>query len=178
VQPANAGLDHFARLGLAPSYALDPAALERSYLDLQRRLHPDRFATRPERERRYSAEQSVAVNEAYAVLKAPLGRARYMLALEGRQVGGEDGITIDDPEVLMEAMETREALAEAADAHAVGALAGRAAATAEACRAALEAAFAAGDLDGAARLTLRLGYLDKLADEIRRRRIALVGAAA
>lgn len=178
VQPVDRRIDHFARLALAPRFDLDAAELERAYVDLQRRLHPDRFATRPERERRLSAEQSVAINEAYAVLKAPLARARYLLGLRGRDVAGADGATIDDPEVLAEAMETREALAEASDAGAIATLARRAAEIIAGCRAGLRAAFAAGDLDRAQRLTLRLAYLEKLADEIKRRRLAMIGAAA
>ncbi|MGH6719943.1 MAG: hypothetical protein ACREER_11550 [Alphaproteobacteria bacterium] len=47
-----------------------------------------------------------------------------------------------------------------------------------ACRHALGRAFAAGDLDAAERLVLRLGYLDKLGGEVKRRRIALLEAAA
>ncbi|MGH6717836.1 MAG: Fe-S protein assembly co-chaperone HscB, partial [Alphaproteobacteria bacterium] len=136
VQPAGS-MDHFARLGVPPAFDLDAAALERAYVRLQSRLHPDRFATRPERERRYSAEQAVAVNEAYAALSDALARARYLLALAGRAAGGAGGATIDDPDVLAEAMATREALAEAEDAQAVVAVGARNAVSIAACRQAL-----------------------------------------
>ncbi|MEX2648928.1 MAG: Fe-S protein assembly co-chaperone HscB [Alphaproteobacteria bacterium] len=170
--------DHFARLGLPTGFAVDAVALERAYVERQRRLHPDRFVTRAARERRLSAEQSAAVNEAYATLKQPLERARYLLRLAGRAVAGEDGATIDDPAVLVEAMETREALAEADSTAAVGAVAARTAAAVAGCRDDLALAFAASDLDAAARLTTRLGYLTKLADEVRRRRVGLIGVAS
>jgi molecular chaperone HscB len=167
--------DHFARLGLPRGFAVDAEALERAYVDRQRRLHPDRFAARGERERRLSAAQAAAVNEAYATLRQPLARARYLLRLAGRDVPGDDGATIDDPIVLAEALETREALEEAGDAAAIAAVAERAEATAAACRGDLARAFAAGDLDEALRLVTRLGYLAKLGDDVRRRRIALLG---
>lgn len=171
-------MDHFARLGVPRAFDLDGAALERAYVGLQSRLHPDRFATRPERERLYSAGQAVAVNEAYGALRDPLARARHLLALAGRAPAGATAATIDDPEVLAEAMATREALADADDALAIAAVAARNADAMAACRHALAAAFAAGDLDQAERLVLRLGYLDKLAGEVKRRRVALLGTAA
>ena len=48
--------DHFARLGLALGYAVDPALLDRRYFERQRLLHPDRFATRTPRERALSQQ--------------------------------------------------------------------------------------------------------------------------
>jgi molecular chaperone HscB len=178
VQPVAEDTDAFAVFGLEPRFDIDAQRLERAYVEAQRRLHPDGFATRPERERRLAAAQAVAINEAYARIKAPLARARTLLRRLGRDAGDETNETIDDPAILMEAMETREALAEAMDVAAVADLGQRAAQTVRACQDRLGAAFAAADLDAAARLTLRLAYLDKLAHEIKRKRLALVGAAA
>jgi molecular chaperone HscB len=165
--------DHFSRLGLPREFALDGAALERAYFDAQRRLHPDRFATRPAAERVVALQEATAVNEAYEVLKTPLGRATHLLALGGRPLPGGDGATISDPALLMEAMEWREALMEAEDAAAVDAVRAEAKARIGAIVAELGAAFAAGDLDTASRLALGLTYLDKLAEEARRRAAAL-----
>ena len=177
VQPAASLIDHFARLGLPRGFAVDQAKLERAYVGAHARFHPDRFVRRAADERRVAAEQAVAVNEAYATLRDPLERARYLLALAGRpEPKGGQG-TIDDPAVLMEAMETREALAEAEDAGAVAAVARRNADALAACREALADAFAAADLETAGRLTHRLAYLAKLADEVKRRRVAALGAA-
>jgi len=178
VQPVAEGADPFAVFGLEPHFDIDTPRLERAYVDAQRRLHPDGFATRPERERRLAAAQAVAINAAYASIKAPLARARTLLRQHGRDAGEASTETIDDPAVLMEAMETREALAEAADADAVADLGRRAAEAVRACQDRLVAAFNTDNLDAAARLTLRLAYLDKLAHEIKRKRLALVGTAA
>ena len=174
VQPPRA-LDHFARLGLPRAFALDLAALDRCYFDLQRQLHPDRFARRPARERVVSQSQAVALNEAYEILKSPLRRAEYLLRLAGAAIDHDH--TVRDPELLAEQMERREALAEAATLPALEACVGGAAADAAALESDITAAFARGDLALARRATLRLRYLLKLLDEGRARRERLSPAA-
>ncbi|MDP6953775.1 MAG: Fe-S protein assembly co-chaperone HscB, partial [Alphaproteobacteria bacterium] len=126
--------DHFARLGLARAFAIDAEELEKRYLALQRRLHPDRFAARGARERELSMQQATSLNDAYQTLRSPLRRAEYLLQLAGAEAAD------DDPEVLMEALEDREALA-AADPAGVGALADAASVRRDACVAALAEAF-------------------------------------
>ncbi|OIQ79492.1 hypothetical protein GALL_387700 [mine drainage metagenome] len=165
--------DHFTRLGLPRGFALAAADLDRQYFGFQRRLHPDRFATRSPKERALSQQQATALNDAYETLKDPLRRAAYLLRLAGRVVDVEQAGTVDDPALLMEAMEMREALAEAAEPEAVAALQAKAERDVAACVADLAAAFAADDLDGAGRLTTRLKYLGKLADEAKARRMRL-----
>jgi molecular chaperone HscB len=169
VQPPGAA-DAFARLGVARSFAVDEPALQRRYFDLQRKLHPDRFAAKSARERALSQQQAAALNEAYEMLKDPLARAAALLRLAGREVRFDGQGTVDDPELLMEAMEMREALAEAETADDADILRARAEADVVACRDDLATAFAAGDLDDAERLCLRLRYLDKLLGEARVRR--------
>jgi hypothetical protein len=66
-------------------------------------------------------------------------------------------------------------LEAARDANAIEAVAERAAATVATCRDGLARAFASGDLDEVQRLVTRLGYLTKLGEDVRRRRIALLG---
>jgi molecular chaperone HscB len=171
VQPPGQA-DHFARLGFDRRYDLDPKEVERRYFQLQRRLHPDRFATKSPKERALSQAQATSLNEAYETLMDPLSRAIYLLRLSGIEIGG-DGRTIDDPALLMEAIEMREALAEARSGAEVEAVVARARRDAESCRAGLAKAFAAGDLDAARKDTLRLTYLDKLGEEARVRRLTV-----
>jgi molecular chaperone HscB len=169
VQPPGQA-DHFWRLGFARTYDLDPKLVERRYFELQRRLHPDRFATRSRKERALSQAQATSLNEAYETLMDPLGRAVYLLRLSGIEVGG-DGKTIADPALLMEAMEMREALAEARTPAEVDAVVQRARAEADAVRSTLSQNFAADDLSTARTNTLRLTYLDKLIEDARARRL-------
>lgn len=172
VQPPGK-IDHFTRLGLRQDFAIEPAELDRHYFGFQRRLHPDRFATRSAKERALSQQQATALNEAYETLKDPLKRAAYLLRLAGRVVDIDQAGTVDDPALLMEAMEMREALAEADSAEAVAALAQQAEADVAACQASLGEAFAEDDLALAGKLTTRLKYLGKLAEEAKSRKIRM-----
>jgi molecular chaperone HscB len=169
VQPPGAA-DPFTRLGLPRSFTVDGQALQRLYFDLQRKLHPDRFAAKSARERALSQQQAASLNEAYETLKDPLARAAALLRLAGREVKFDGQGTIDDPALLMEAMEMREALADATTAAEGDAVLARAQKDVAACTADLAAAFDSGDLDKAATLATRLRYLDKLVDEARVRR--------
>lgn len=172
VQPPRE-IDHFARLGLARGFAVDPRELERRYFALQRQLHPDRFATRGPREKAISQSQAVSLNGAFEALKAPLSRAAYLLALAGQ--GIEDERTIRDPELLVEQMERRESLDEARDAAGVETCIGAAVADAMSIEVEFGAAFAAGDLAAARRAALRLRYVQKLIGEARARHARLLG---
>jgi molecular chaperone HscB len=168
VQPPGQ-VDHFTRFRFARAFDIDPAALDRRYFEAQRALHPDRFATCTAPERALSMQHSTTVNEAYETLKSPLARAEYLLSLHGLAVNAETGGSAADPEVLGEAMAAREALAEAASENEVERLAAEGAARRDACLDALALAFAHRDLARAAVLTTRLKFLDKFADEARRR---------
>ncbi len=172
VQPPRA-VDHFARLGLPVAFAVDAAELARRYFAAQRQLHPDRFATRTARERAISQSQAVSLNEAYETLKDPLARAVYLLSLKG-VVSNPDGChTVNDPTLLMEQMERREALLEADTAEAASAIAHEAVSHVRESEAAIAAAFASGDLGVAGRETTRLKYLVKLVEEARARQAKL-----
>lgn len=168
VQPPGQG-DHFTRLGLARDFDVDKTDLDQRYFALQRDLHPDRFATRSAREREISLQQSTSLNQAYETVKSPLRRAEYLLSLNGVTVNAETGNRPTDPDVLMEAMESREALAEAGTEAEIAALAARARDNQKQCLDALAAAFQANDLDVAARLAVRLKYLATFTDEARGR---------
>src|SRR6516225_4386708 len=135
-------MDHFARLGLPAALELEPAALDRAYFARQRQWHPDRFASRPADQRALASVEAAALNDAYRTLKDPLARALYLAHLQGVEMPA-DGKTIDDPELLMEAMEAREALHEAATPDAVDALAARARRDAQGALAELAGLFSA-----------------------------------
>jgi molecular chaperone HscB len=89
-----------------------------------------------------------------------------------------DGKTIDDPELLMEAMEAREELHDAGTAAAVDALAARARDDMNASLGQLGDLFLADDKPAIRKALLRLRYLDKFADEARARRTNLERSGA
>jgi molecular chaperone HscB len=169
VQPPGQ-VDHFRRLGIAETFDVDVDALEQEYFSLQRQLHPDRFATRTARERALSQQQATALNEAYETLKDPLRRADYLIHLRGTDVLPEGCNLVNDQELLMEAMELREALAEADTPDEVRALAHRAGDDIKECVDEMTKAFEVDDFESACRLSTRLKYLTKLAEETRARR--------
>jgi len=90
---------------------MDLGVLDSRYRELQRSVHPDRFASAGEAERRLSMQQATAINEGYQTLKDPLKRGRYLLELSGYNLGDEPHTTRDTA-FLMEQMELRESLGE------------------------------------------------------------------
>jgi molecular chaperone HscB len=170
-------MDHFARLGLPAALELEPAALDRAYFALQRQWHPDRFVAKPAEERAKASTEAAALNDAYRTLKDPLSRAFYLAALRGVELLG-DGKTIDDPELLMEAMDAREELQEATSVAEVDALARFAREDLEKGLADLANLFLANDKVAIRKALLRLRYLDKFAEEARARRANIERASA
>lgn len=162
-------MDHFARLGLPAALEVDAAALDKAYFARQRQWHPDRFVGKPAEERAKASIEAAALNDAYRTLKDPLARAFYMAELAGVELPG-DGKTIDDPELLMEAMEAREELHEAGSIAQVEALAAKVRGDLQKSLAGLGGLFLANDKPAIRKALLRLRYLDKFAEEARARR--------
>lgn len=106
--------NYFELFGLPVGYVIDSADLAERYRELQRVVHPDRFASASEQERRLSMQASILINEAFQTLKDPMLRARYLLLQHGVEMG-EGKESTQDMEFLMEQMELREELAEAKD---------------------------------------------------------------
>jgi molecular chaperone HscB len=103
--------NYFEIFSLPQRYALNRAGLDARYRDLQRSVHPDRFASGSDQERRVSMQQAARINEAYQVLRDPLRRGRYLLELRGIPIDDRQGAH-QDPGFLMHQMELRESLAE------------------------------------------------------------------
>jgi molecular chaperone HscB len=158
--------NHFDLFGLVPAFAVEGEALERSYREIQSKVHPDRFAHAGDAERRASLQWTTRVNEAYRTLKDPVQRARHILELHGVDVAFETN-TAMPPEFLMQQMELRERLEEAKDAVSLDTLR----ATLKQDRHSLERAIAEAidvtkDYSGAAGLVRKLQFLDRLDEEV------------
>ena len=111
----------FKLFGLPVRYALDRAELDERWKQLQRQVHPDRFAAQGAAAQRVAMQWSVRINEAYQRLKDPLKRAAYWCELQGVPVNAENN-TAMPASFLMRQMEWREALDEADGADALDAL--------------------------------------------------------
>lgn len=112
---ADLGKNYFELFGLPVAFDVDVADLAGRYRELQRRFHPDRFASATETERRLSLQMTAQLNAAYQTLRDVVARGRYLLSLQGVDTG-EDTDTAMDPAFLMEQMELRENLDEARNA--------------------------------------------------------------
>ncbi|HEY5682789.1 MAG TPA: Fe-S protein assembly co-chaperone HscB [Sulfuricaulis sp.] len=108
---AASGKNHFELFGLPVSFDVDADDLTLRYRELQRRVHPDKFANASDQERRLSLQMTALVNEAFQTLKDPVRRGRYLLGLRGVDIG-EETDTAMDPTFLVEQMELRENLDE------------------------------------------------------------------
>ena len=103
--------NHFKLFALPERYQLDRKDLDARYRELQRTVHPDRFASASDQERRLSVQRAAQINEAFETLKDPLKRGQYLLELRGHMIEDQQQ-THQDPEFLMQQIELREQLAE------------------------------------------------------------------
>jgi molecular chaperone HscB len=103
--------NYFDFFNLERKLGIDAAELDRRFYALSRRLHPDLFFRREERERGYSLEASAVLNDAYRTLKDPVRRAEYLLKENGFDVGEQKSSNVP-PELLEEVFELNMALEE------------------------------------------------------------------
>jgi molecular chaperone HscB len=76
-------MSYFEFFDLPRKLTLDVAALEKQFYTMSRRLHPDRFASKPLAEQETALAHSSLLNDAYRTLKDPILRTQYLLKLEG-----------------------------------------------------------------------------------------------
>src|SRR5258708_10441753 len=84
--PLSAALDSFAALGFPRKLSIDLAALERSYHELSRKIHPDRFASREVAIRDASLRATALLTRSYRTLRDPTLRGLYWLELIGEKL--------------------------------------------------------------------------------------------
>src|SRR5271156_2455684 len=118
-------MDYFSFFSLPRKLTLDVVTLEKQFYVLSRKLHPDRFASKPLAEQEAALAQSSLLNDAYRTLKDPILRTRYLLTLEGVELEeqskaatesarttGVEKKQIVPPELLEEVFELNMQLAE------------------------------------------------------------------
>jgi molecular chaperone HscB len=114
-------VNDFELFGLPVQFAQNRAQLDARWKDLQREAHPDKFASQGTAAQRVAMQWSVRINEAYQRLKDPMRRAAYLCELGGAPIQAENNTAM--PAVfLMQQMEWREAMDDAADVTALEAL--------------------------------------------------------
>ena len=113
--------NHFDLFHLPQHFAIDLAALDRAYHEVQNQVHPDKFVSAADAEKRVAMQWATRANEAYQTLKSPFKRAAYLCELNGVDLQIESNTTMPR-EFLMQQMEWREALEDAKAAKDIAAL--------------------------------------------------------
>jgi molecular chaperone HscB len=161
--------NHFDLFGLSPAFALEKEALEKAYLEIQSRVHPDRFVHAGDAERRASLQWTTRVNEAYRTLQDPVQRAKHILELHGVDVGFETN-THMPTDFLLQQLELREELESASskkDAAGLDAIRARLRAEKRILESEIgDAIDARRDYAGSAGPVRKLMFLDRLDSEI------------
>ncbi|KVN18759.1 MULTISPECIES: Fe-S protein assembly co-chaperone HscB [unclassified Burkholderia] len=159
---------HFDLFHLPAQFALDEPTLDAAYRAVQSQVHPDRFAAAGDAQKRIAMQWATRANEAYQTLRDPLKRATYLLHLRGVDVGAEDN-TAMEPAFLMQQMEWRERIEDAAAAKNVGELAALLAELHDDRRARLAklgALLDSGSDQGAAEAVRQLMFVERVSAEI------------
>ena len=155
--------DDFELFGLPRKFAQERSQIDARWKELQREAHPDRFAAQGAAAQRVAMQWSVRINEAYQRLKDPLKRAAYLCELAGAPVRAEDN-TAMPAAFLMQQMEWREALEDAANEQELDALEG------EMLAAKKQMLGEAGDAAAAVQQVRALMFVARFAQDVDRRR--------
>jgi molecular chaperone HscB len=111
--------DYFSLFGLPRKLWIEMSTLEKKFLELSWKLHPDKFVNASAAEQEFSLKRSSDLNDAYRVLRDPVARVEYLLELEGMRKEGEHKQQAP-PELLEEVFELNESLDELREAKASG----------------------------------------------------------
>ncbi len=106
--------DYFQFFGIRRHLGIDVAQLQTQFYDLSRKLHPDRYSRKSERERSLSTEATAILNDGWRTLKDPLERAEYVLNQEGFNIGEQRSKDVP-PELLEEVFELNMAIEDLRD---------------------------------------------------------------
>ena len=159
----------FELFAVPARFAQDRAQLDARWKELQREVHPDRFAAQGVAAQRVAMQWSARINEAYQRLKDPQRRAAYLCELNGAPIEAENN-TAMPPEFLMQQMDLRERLDDAHTAEALDEISAESTQLARDLLQKIEQQLdGQQDWPGAAQSVRALMFLDKLAADIDRR---------
>ena len=106
--------NHFELFQMPVMFEIDSQQLDAAYREVQGRVHPDKFVTATDAEKRVAMQWATRANEAYQTLKNPLKRARYLCEMNGVDLATESNTHMPTA-FLMQQIEWREALDDARD---------------------------------------------------------------
>jgi molecular chaperone HscB len=144
-------------------FKIDVRALRREFLGLQSGAHPD---LHPSHMKARAQATSARINEAFKTLESPLQRAQYILSLHGLDVANDETAKVEDPELLMLVLETRECIEEAEEEGHLEGLKAENDERISLCEDRLEELFAKDDLEAAKAEVVRLRYWVNIRESI------------
>ncbi len=112
-------VDYFEVFEMPRKLWIEMGGLDKKFLELSWKLHPDKFVNASAEEQELSLKRSSELNDAYRVLREPVARVEYLLGLEGMRKEGEQKQQAP-PELLEEVFELNESLDELREAKASG----------------------------------------------------------
>ena len=131
--PKMGTMNYFEFFDLPRRLTLNVVALEKQFYTMSRRLHPDRFASKPLAEQEAALAQSSLLNDAYRTLKDRIFKTQYLLKLEGVELeeqskaateaaraSGTEKKQVVPPELLEEVFELNMQLQEMRAANQMG----------------------------------------------------------
>jgi molecular chaperone HscB len=166
-------LNHFEKFSLSPDFNLGDDILENKYLQLQKQFHPDNLVNQSKESQEHAALDSIAINEAYKILRNPVSRAIYLLKLKGINIDEDNCEVKPDGETLMLILELKEKLFGSEDAN--EALKIKDYATSEIKKIIFEVAeiFKKEDYKNAAQKLIKVKYLDKILLDLKLKGVSL-----
>src|ERR1700731_5491953 len=111
--------NYFELLQVPRKLWIETPVLEKKFLELSWKLHPDKFVNASAEEQELSLKGSSELNDAYRVLRDPVARVEYLLKIEGMRKEGEHKQQAP-PELLEEVFALNESLDELREAKASG----------------------------------------------------------
>ncbi len=163
--------NYFEFIGLPVSFHVDQSELADRSRELQKTLHPDRYAHLSEQEQRVAVQYLAHLNEGIAILKSPLLRAQYLLQLRDIDTTCESSTPMD-PMFLMQQMELRERLEEAPEQEEpyeeLESLEGEVSGLLRQLREQFVQQYESDDLESATAAVRKMQFLEKLVVEIER----------
>ncbi|GJQ12073.1 hypothetical protein GpartN1_g3864.t1 [Galdieria partita] len=156
--------NYFELLGCNASFDIDEKELERKFRAILSQWHPDLHGQSSSYLQEQAAATSAAVNRAYAVLKKPHLRAKYLLEIKGVPLS-EDDMTID-PDFLMHIIELREKVEEESDRTQLQHVRETVAKEMEVCLQNLSSAFENENMEEAKKETQKLQYYERMREAL------------
>ncbi|MFQ9938706.1 MAG: Fe-S protein assembly co-chaperone HscB [Parasutterella excrementihominis] len=77
-----AAMNPFEIFGLKPQFRIDKQKLDEKYFEIQKKVHPDRFASASDTEKRVAQQWATLINDAFQKLSDPIQRGKALARCE------------------------------------------------------------------------------------------------